>query len=56
MTDLSHGWVVEPNIRLLLREQGVTAEKLDILILDEFPTLEKADLSLDLRPYVQQLG
>ncbi len=56
VTDLSHGWVVEPNIRLLLREQGVTAEKLDILILDEFPTLEKADLSLDLRPYVQQLG
>ena len=56
VTDLSHPWVIEPNIRLLLREQGVAAETLEILIVDDFPTLEKTDLSLDLRPYVQQLG
>ena len=56
VSDLSQPWVVEPNIQLLLREQGVANGRPDIVILDDVPALERADLDLDLRPYVQQLG
>ena len=43
-------------VKALREELSETGRPFEILIVDDFPTLEKTDLSLDLRPYVQQLG
>jgi hypothetical protein len=52
VTDLSHNWVIEPNVRLILVELGVDTEEIEILIGDTPLKLEDQDYELDMRPYI----
>ena len=55
VTDLSHPWVLRPNIQLLLQELGVEDGDISVLVVDHQPSLEITDYGIDLRPYVAHL-
>jgi hypothetical protein len=52
VTDLSHKWVIEPNVRLVLFELGVDTEEIKILIGDTPLKLDDQDYELDILPYI----
>ena len=52
VTDLSHNWVIEPNVRLVLFELGVDTEEIKILIGDTPLKLDDQDYELDILPYI----
>jgi hypothetical protein len=51
VTDLSHKWVIEPNVRLVLFELGVDTEEIKVLIADTSLKLNDQDYELDISPY-----
>ena len=51
VTDLSHPWVIEPNVRLVLFELGVDTEEIKVLIADTSLKLNDQDYELDISPY-----
>jgi hypothetical protein len=52
VTDLSHNWVIEPNVRLVLFELGVDTEEIKILIGNTPVKLDDQDYELDILPYI----
>lgn len=52
VTDLAHGWVIEPNVKLVLFELGVSTKEIKVLIADTSLKLDEWDYELDVLPYI----
>ena len=55
VSDLVHPWVLDPNIRLLLKEQGKETETVRLNVVSSVESLEPNDMVIDLRPYAMML-
>ena len=56
VTDLSHPWVVEPNLRLILDEYGIDGSLPEIEVRSTSHPIVRGEFELDLRPYVIRLS
>ena len=54
-TDIAHGWVIEPNLRLLLAERSGYDGQVEILETTGLVPTGPRDFILDLRPLRQRL-
>lgn len=55
VSDLAHPWVIEANIRLLLKEKGIEAVSIPIDVVGPKHTATKTSLTVDLQPYAKRL-
>jgi len=55
VSDLAHPWVVEANIRLLLKESGFEAATIPIDVVAPELAAERNGLTVDLQPYAKRL-
>jgi len=57
VTDLSHGWVLEPNLRLLLNEGGRLPADMEIHVIEQgaAPGTDGSSFLLELQPLVDDL-
>jgi hypothetical protein len=56
VTDLSHPWVVEPHLRLILDEHGMDGWLPEIEVRSTSQPTDQGEFELDFRPYVTSLS